>query len=112
MKTSEDSSRAVRGSDNVFDDLGLADAEEVAAKAKIVFKISDIIRGRHLTQQEAAKILGTTQPTVSRLMRGRLPGFSIDRLLQYLIALDRDVEIVVKRRPGSRDHGELRVRLA
>lgn len=111
MNTSAGESAHV-GGHNVFDDLELANAEELAAKAKIVHKISEIIRGRHLTQQEAAEILGTTQPTVSVLMRGRLSGFTIERLLQYLIALDRDVEIVVKRRPRNRDRGELRVRLA
>jgi predicted XRE-type DNA-binding protein len=100
------------GSENVFADLELPDAEELAVKAKIVRKISEIIRGRHLTQQEAAEVLGTTQPIVSLLMRGRLSGFSMERLLQYLVSLDRDVEIVVKRRPRSRDRGEFRVRLA
>lgn len=97
---------------NVFADLGLADAEELHTKAQLAHRIGEIIRGRHLTQVEAADVLGATQPIVSRLMGGQLHGFSLERLVRFLNALDRDVEIVVRRRPRSRDHGETRVRVA
>ena len=72
------------GSSNVFADLGLPDSEELLAKAQLASTISDIIKGRHLTQTEAASVLGTTQPKVSNLVRGRLEGFSLERLALFL----------------------------
>jgi predicted XRE-type DNA-binding protein len=83
---------------NVFADLGLPNAEELQAKAVLANQIASIVTHRHLTQVEAARILGTGQPKVSELLAGRLDGFSIERLIRYLNALDRDVQIVV---PGS-----------
>ena len=100
------------GSGNVFADLGLQDAEEFESKAQLAHRIGEIVRGRHLTQAEAAEVLGATQPMVSRLLNGQLHGFSLERLVRFLNALDRDVEIVVRRRPRSRDHGRTRVRVA
>ena len=89
-----------RGSGNVFCDLGLADADVLQAKADLVFKISAIIEERELTQVEAAQILGVTQPKISALLRGRLDGFSLERIVRFLAALDQRVEIKV--RPKSR----------
>lgn len=103
--------RIEESSGNVFADLGLAEAEELHTKAQLAHRIGEIVRGRHLTQAEAADVLGATQPIVSRLMRGQLHGFSLERLMRFLNALDRDVEIVVRRRPRSRDHGETRVKV-
>src|ERR1700688_2801869 len=89
-----------RGSGNVFRELGLANADVLQAKADLVFKISAIIEERKLTQVEAAKILGVTQPKISALLRGRLDGFSLERIVRFLAALDQKVEIKV--RPKSR----------
>src|SRR5208283_1183166 len=89
-----------RGSGNVFRDLGLADADVLQAKADLVFKISAIIEKRDLSQVEAAEILGVTQPKISALLRGHLDGFSLDRIMRFLVALDQKVEINV--RPKSR----------
>ena len=100
------------GSGNVFSDLGLADAEELEGKAQLAYRIGEIIRGRRLTQAEAADLLGATQPIISNLMNGQLHGFSLERLVRFLNALDRDVEIVVRRRPRSREQGQTRVRVA
>jgi predicted XRE-type DNA-binding protein len=100
-----------KGSGSVFADLGLADADELESKAQLAHRIGEIIRGRHLTQLEAAEVLGATQPMVSKLINGQLHGFSMERLVRFLNALDRDVEIVVRRRPRSRDHGRTRVRV-
>lgn len=99
-------------SGNVFADLGLPDAEELESKAQLAYRITEIVRGRHLTQAEAAELLGATQPIVSKLMNGQLHGFSLERLVRFLNALDRDVEIVVKRRPRSRDRGRTKVRVS
>ncbi len=100
------------GSGNVFADLGLANADELDSKAQLASRIAEIIRGRHLSQAQAAELLGAKQPMISKLMNGRLHGFSIERLVRFLNALDRDVEIVVRRRPRSRDHAQTKVRVA
>lgn len=105
----KDKPEVTESSGNVFEDLGLPESDELLAKAELVSKISSIIRGRHLTQTEAAEVLGATQPIVSNLLRGRLDGFSMERLIRFLNALDRDVEIVVKRRPRSRRTAQTRV---
>src|SRR3954453_21404902 len=81
---------------NVFADLGLKNPEELLAKAELVQRISDIITERKLTQAGAAKVLGIDQPKVSALLRGRLDGFSIDRLFRFLNALGKDVEISIR----------------
>ncbi len=69
-----------QSSGNVFADLGLKKPEELLAKAELVQRIADIIAERKLTQVRAAKLLGVDQPKVSALLRGKLDGFSIDRL--------------------------------
>ena len=94
MKTHE----AVRqGGRNIFEDLKLPDAEELNAKAQIAYRICDLLEERKLTQKEAATVLGIDQPKVSALLRGRLEGFSSDRLFRFLNALDQEVEIVIRR---------------
>ena len=97
------------GSGNVFADLGLPRAEEALAKAELAQKISAIIERRRLTQAQAAEILEVDQPKISALKRGRLSGFSLERLVRFLILLGSDVEIVVKSRPRSRGHARLLV---
>ncbi len=97
-------------SGNVFADLGLPNAEEMLAKAELAQKITAIIERRRLTQAKAADVLGVDQPKISALKRGRLSGFSLERLLRFLILLGRDVEIVVKeRRPAKRGQARLLV---
>ena len=89
-------------SGNVFADLGLPNPEEMLVKAELASKIGEIIETRNLTQMEAAEILGIDQPKVSALIRGRLTGFSTERLFRFLNALGSDVEISVKPKPESR----------
>jgi predicted XRE-type DNA-binding protein len=74
----------IEGGTNVFSDLSLPDADELLAKAQLASAISDIIDERRLTQAAAADLLGTTQPQVSNLVRGRLDGFSLERLARFL----------------------------
>src|SRR5260370_13367787 len=90
-------------SGNVFADLEVPDPQECLAKAKLVQRIGDAIAERKLTQARAAAILGLDHPKVSALSRGKFQGFSIDRLLRFLNALGRDVEIVVS--PARRNKG-------
>lgn len=94
-------------SGNVFSDLGLADAEEHLIKAGLVVKIGRIIRQRELTQSGAAQLMGIDQPKVSAMLAGQFRGYSVERLMRFLVALGHDVEIVVK--PRKRGVAELRV---
>jgi len=98
-----------RSSGNVFADLELSASDELAAKAALAAHIASIATHRHLTQQQTARLLGTTQPRVSELFAGKLAGFSMERLIRFLNALDRDVRIVVSRKPRSRRHGTRQV---
>ena len=84
------------GSGNVFADFGRPDAAEALVKAELARQIGSIIRDRGLTQTEAARILGVDQPKVSALLRGRLSGFSIDRLVRYASALGQEVQILIR----------------
>jgi predicted XRE-type DNA-binding protein len=90
------------GSGNVFADLGVAEPEEALAKAQLVRQIGAIVARRGWTQAQAAAVLGIDQPKVSALLRGRLGGFSTDRLCRFLNALDHDVQIVVTPKPPTR----------
>ena len=93
------------GSDNVFADVGLPDAGLHLLKAEIVGRIDDILRKRRLTQAMAARLMGISQPDVSKMLRGLFRGFSLERLLIFLAALGQDVTIEVRprarRKPGS-----------
>jgi predicted XRE-type DNA-binding protein len=111
-QTMKEEIEVYHGSGNVFADLELPDAEEMQAKAELARQILSIITKRHLTQAMAAEILGIDQPKVSALMRGRLRGFSMERLFHLLNALGRDVHIVVKAKPRSRQQAHLRVAAA
>jgi predicted XRE-type DNA-binding protein len=80
-------------SGNVFADLGIEDADEYMAKSELAAEILRIVQRRRLTQAATAKLLGIRQPKVSELLRGRLDGFSTDRLLRFIIRLGYDVHI-------------------
>ena len=82
-------------SGNVYADLGLAEAEEMLVKAQLASKIGEIIKGRRWTQQQAAEVLGMTQPKLSNLLRGQFRGVSEAKMLECLAKLGRDVKIVV-----------------
>ncbi|MBM3725342.1 MAG: XRE family transcriptional regulator [Acidobacteria bacterium] len=83
-------------SGNVFDDLGLFDAGEHLIKAGLVVKIGQTIRRRRLTQAAAAGLMGIDHPKVSAMLSGRFRGYSVERLMQFLVALGQQAEIVVK----------------
>jgi predicted XRE-type DNA-binding protein len=98
------------GSGNVFEDLGHPRPAEALAKAELARKIAEAIAKRRLTQAAAAELLNIDQPKVSALVRDRLAGFSLDRLVRLLVLLGSDVEIVVK--PRARTAGPARVLVA
>ncbi len=100
--------RIERGSGNVFADLGLPDADAHLLKADLVARIDRIVRERGLKQVETAKLLGLSQPDVSRLLRGNFREYSMERLLRLLTALGQDVNIVI-RESRSEQPGRLSV---
>jgi predicted XRE-type DNA-binding protein len=89
------------GSGNVFADLGFHDAKERFVKAELACKINLLLGSRKLKQAEAAKLLGTSQAKISLLSKGRLRGFSLEKLLGYMLKLDRDVKIIIKPKPRT-----------
>lgn len=98
-----------RGTGNVFVDLGYADAEERQTKLRLAYTINGIIARRRLTQVAAAEKLRVNQPKVSALATYKLDGFSVERLMTFLTALDQDVEIVIKNKPRSRNAARISV---
>ena len=96
-----------KSSGNVFADLGLANPEREQLKAHLTLQIYRIVKERGLTQAKAGRVLGIKQPHVSALMRNRSGNFSVERLMDFLIALGQDVEITV--RPTRREQGHVSI---
>jgi predicted XRE-type DNA-binding protein len=93
------------GSSNIFADLGLPDADTHFLKAQLVSEIYRLTNERNLTQAEAGKLMGITQPEVSRMFKGRFREYSVERLMGFLTSFDRDVEIVARPRKGKSGEG-------
>jgi predicted XRE-type DNA-binding protein len=85
-----------RGTGNVFADLGLPDAGERQTKTRLALAINRILKEQRLKQVDTAALLGVPQPKVSALVNYRLDGFSVEKLMDFIVALGRDVEIVVR----------------
>ena len=97
------------GTSNVFADLGFPDAADRQAKLRLAYALNQVLEARKLSQAEAAKVLGVTQPKVSALFHYKLAGFSVERLMKLLTALDQDIQIVIRRKPRSRKAGRISV---
>ena len=108
-RNDKNSSAVIHGTGNVFADLGYPDAEERQTKLILAYMIGGIVEKRRLMQAATAKILGINQPKVSALLHYKLDGFSVERLMRFLTALDRDVEIVVRKKPRARSAARIRV---
>ena len=104
--------RVLASSGNVFADLGVPNAEEKQTKVRLAVAINQIIEGRKLSQVAAARSLKLNQPKISALANYQVDGFSVERLMNLLTALDRDVDIVIRRKPRSRKAGRIAVRAA
>jgi predicted XRE-type DNA-binding protein len=98
-----------RGTANVFADLAFPDAAERHAKLRLAYVLNQALEARKLSHAEATKVLGVTQSKVSALRHYKLTGFSVENLMKLLTALDRDVEIVIRRKPRSRKAGRITV---
>jgi len=108
-RSTEGRESITRGTGKVFVDLGFPDAVERQAKLRLAYALNQILEAQHLSQAEAAKALGVTQPKVSALRHYKLAGFSVERLMNLLTALDQDVEIVIRQKPRSRKAGRISV---
>ncbi len=104
-----DDETITRGTGNVLADLGYADADERQTKLRLAHAINGVIARRRLTQAAAAEKLHVNQPKVSALANFKLDGFSVERLMTFLTALDQDVEIVIRNKPRSRTVGRISV---
>ena len=98
-----------KGSANIFEDLGLPDAAEMQVKATLAAKIGEILKQRHLTQVQAAEILGMPQPKLSNMLRGQFRGISEAKMLECMNRLGRDVQIVVRKPSRSKTTGRTSV---
>lgn len=89
-------------SGNVFQDLGLPNAEAELLKAKLSLQIFRLIKKRGLTQEQAAKLLGVRQPEISKLKNGKFSRFRVERLFHFLNRLDRKITIkITKAKKGE-----------
>jgi predicted XRE-type DNA-binding protein len=93
----------------IFEDLGLPDAAEMQVKATLAAKIGEILKQRHLTQVQAAEILGMPQPKLSNMLRGQFRGISEAKMLECMNRLGRDVQIVVRKPSRSKTTGRTSV---
>jgi len=99
----------IEGTMNVFADLGLPDAAERQTKTRLAYVLNEIIKSRKLKQVEVARLLNIPQPKVSALRNYRLDGFSVERLLGFLTALDQDIEILIRPRSDHMRSGRISV---
>ncbi|MDZ4821641.1 MAG: helix-turn-helix transcriptional regulator [Planctomycetota bacterium] len=109
MKTTKKIARVQKSSGNVFADLALHDPDDMLAKAQLSHLICQVIAARKLTQTKAAEAMGLDQPKISALMRGKLKGFSADRLFRCLNDLGQEVEIMVRPTLRNNRRGSTRV---
>lgn len=89
------------GTGNVFEDLGFQDAAERQTKTRLAFAVNELLKARKIKQREIAELLGIPQPKVSALKNYRLDQFSVERLMEFLTALNHDVEIMIRPRYTS-----------
>ncbi len=112
MTKRKSKSRVIPSSGNVFADLSLPHAEEKQTKVRLAVAINQIIDGQELSQVAAARLLHINQPKISALSRYRLEGFSVERLMNFLTALDCDVEIVIRQKSRTRKSARILVTAA
>ena len=102
-------STITRGTGNVFADLGYQDAAERQIKTRLALAVNELLKARKLKQREIAILLGVPQPKVSALKNYRLDQFSVERLMEFLTALNQDVEITIRARDSTSEVGQISV---
>jgi len=93
QKVDDDKIEFTVGSANVYMDLGFSNSEEAKTKAELAMLITKIIEEKNINQEEAAKLIGIDQPKVSKITRGLLSEFTIERLMRFVVRLGFDLEI-------------------
>ncbi len=103
--------KITKSSGNIFADLGLESSDELQAKSTLARTIREIIKDRKLTQAKAAKLLGTHQTQISRLNSGAgIDSMSFDLLMNWLMRLDRNITVTIKKTPKNQtDLGHIQV---
>lgn len=107
--TDGDEGTVFLGSENIFADMDLPNSEERLATAKLASTIHEIIQSRGLTQQQAAELMGTDQPKVSKIIRGRLTEFSTEWLLSRVLHMGLDVDILIHTETTEKRAGAISV---
>jgi predicted XRE-type DNA-binding protein len=102
-------SEITRGTTNVFADLGYLDAAQRQTKTRLAFAVNELLKSRKLKQREIATLLNIPQPKVSALKNYRLDQFSVEKLMEFLTVLDRDVEITIRPRSNPKETGQISV---
>ena len=102
-------STITRGTSNVFAYLGNKDAAERQIKTRLALAVNELLKARKLKQREIALLLGVPQPKVSALKNYRLDQFSVERLMEFLTALNQDVEIMIRARHNTSEVGHITV---
>lgn len=99
----DDGIELIRGSGNVFEDLGFPDAQTRQLRAQLAAEIIGVLRRRDLSQRQAAKLTGLAQADISKIQNAKLRGFTLDRKVTVLARLGRrvDVKVVRERRRRS-----------
>jgi predicted XRE-type DNA-binding protein len=97
VNSSAEDNRVIEGSGNVFADLGLPNPDELQVKAAIANRIEDLIEDAGHTQAQAALRMGISQPDVSNIVRGRLKGYTLDRLIECLLSMGQEIEVRMPR---------------
>ena len=87
---------------NVFADIGVPNAKQELLKAKLTLQVHRLLTELSITQADAAKLLGTTQPQVSALLALKPVSVSVGRLMEFLTVLGQDVKVTVKSTPRKR----------
>lgn len=98
------------GTANIFADLGLPDAESQFLKAQLVARFASVLKDQCLTQADAARRLGVSQPDIHRLLRGRFRDVSVERLLCMLVGLGCAVDILIRPTPDDTPTAPIPVR--
>ena len=101
----KDEEKFTKSCGNVFADIGLDNSGELEVKSTLARTIREIIKRRGLTQKEAAKLLETHQTQISRLSSGAgISSMTFDLLLHWLVKLNRNVTLTIKRTPKNTGH--------
>lgn len=106
-EANDNNNKVIVGSDNVFADIGVELDTRATLKVAIAVQISRVILDRGLTQQEASKILNTKQADISNITRGKLDGFSVERLMEYLMGIGCNIDIHLSPNRDGQGHAKV-----